>query len=66
MLRLAIHRVKIYPVDEAIGFPNTYPLDGDLSDGSGLSNVWTSGVRVLFSRATRTTIAKRGVVLLWS
>ena len=39
MLRLAIHRVKIYPVDEAIGFPNTYPLDGDLSGGSGLSNV---------------------------
>ena len=26
MLRPAIHRVKIYPVDEAIGFPNTYPL----------------------------------------
>ena len=24
---------------EAIGFPNTYLLDGDLSDGSGLSNV---------------------------
>ena len=27
----AIHRVKIYPVDNAIGFPNTYPLDSDLS-----------------------------------
>ena len=66
MLSLVIHRVKIYPVDEAIGFPNTYPLGGDLSDGSGLSNVWTTGVRLLFSSATRTTIAKRGVVLLWS
>ena len=27
----AIHRIKIYPVDGAIGFPNTYPLDSDLS-----------------------------------
>ena len=27
----AIHRIKIYPVDNAIGFPNTYPLDSDLS-----------------------------------
>ena len=66
MLRLAIHRVKIYPVDEAIGFPNTYPPDGDLSGGSELSTVWTTGVRLLFSRATRSTIAKLGVVLLWS
>ena len=29
----AIHRIKIYPVDNAIVFPNTYPLDGDLSGG---------------------------------
>ena len=33
----AIHRLKIYPVDSAIylfnGFPNTYPLDSDLSGG---------------------------------
>ena len=29
----AIHRLKIYPVDNAIGFPNTYPLDSDLSGG---------------------------------
>ena len=29
----AIHRIKIYPVDNAIGFPNTYPLDSDLSAG---------------------------------
>ena len=34
----AIYRIKIYPVDNAIGFPNTYPLDSDLS-GSGCSNV---------------------------
>ena len=29
----AIHRIKIYPVDNAIGFPSTYPLDSDLSGG---------------------------------
>ena len=28
----AIHR-NLYPVDSAISFPNTYPLDGDLSGG---------------------------------
>ena len=30
MLDSAIHWIKIYPVDNAIGFPNTYPLDSDL------------------------------------
>ena len=29
----AIHRIRIYPVDSAIGFPNTYPMDSDLSGG---------------------------------
>ena len=29
----AIHRIKMYPVDNAIGFPNTYPVDSDLSGG---------------------------------
>ena len=33
-----IHRINLYPVDSAIGFPNTYPLDRDLS-GPGCSNV---------------------------
>ena len=28
-----IHQTKIYPVDSTIGFPNTYPLDCDLSGG---------------------------------
>ena len=26
----AIHRINLYPVDNAVGFPNTYPLDSDL------------------------------------
>ena len=29
----AIHRMNWYPVVGAIGFPNYYPLDSDLSDG---------------------------------
>ena len=28
-----IHRINLYPVDNAIGFPNNYPLDSDLSSG---------------------------------
>ena len=29
----AIQRINHYPVDNEIGFPNTYPLDSDLSGG---------------------------------
>ena len=29
----SIHRINHYPVDSAIGFPNTYPLDRDLYGG---------------------------------
>ena len=29
----AIHRINHYSVDNAIGFPHTYPLDSDLSGG---------------------------------
>ena len=29
----AIHRINLYPVDSAIGFPNTSPLNSVLSDG---------------------------------
>ena len=28
-----IHWINLYSLDSAIGFPNTYPLDGDLSGG---------------------------------
>ena len=29
----AIHRENVYPLNSTIGFPNTYPLDSDLSGG---------------------------------
>ena len=28
-----IHWINLYPVDNVIGFPNTYPLDSDFSVG---------------------------------
>ena len=30
---IGIHGINLYPVDHAIGFPNTYPQDSDSSDG---------------------------------
>ena len=29
----AIQQINLYPVDNAIGFTQTYPLDSDLSGG---------------------------------
>lgn len=29
----AVNRVNLSPVDSAIGFPNTYPMDNDFSGG---------------------------------
>ena len=31
----AIHRISLYPVDRAIGFPNTYPLDSTCNLSGG-------------------------------
>ena len=31
----AIQRINLYPVDSAIGLPNTYLLDSDISGGQG-------------------------------
>ena len=38
----AIQRIKLYPVDSAIGFPNTCPLDSDLYVDSAIQllNNW--------------------------
>ena len=29
----AIHWINVYPLNSAIGFPNSHPLDSDLSGG---------------------------------
>ena len=31
MVDIVIHRINLCVLDSAIGFPNTYPLDSDLS-----------------------------------
>ena len=33
----AIQWINLYPVDRAIGFPNNYPLNSNLSDGERYS-----------------------------
>ena len=32
----AIHQLNLHPLDNATGFPNTYPLNSDLSGGSAI------------------------------
>ena len=32
-ITLSTEWINLYPVDSEIGFPNTYPLDSDLSAG---------------------------------
>ena len=32
-LHNAFHWINLYPLDSTTGFPNTYPLDSDLSGG---------------------------------
>ena len=29
----ATHQINLYPVKNAVGFPNIYPLDSDLTGG---------------------------------
>ena len=38
----AIYRINLYPLDSAIGFPNTYPLHRFIRS-KALCNVWTTG-----------------------
>ena len=40
----AIHRINLCPVDSAIGFANTYPLDNDLSGGQSYASFEQPGL----------------------
>ena len=43
----AIHRItNHYPLDGAIGFPNTYPLDSDLSGDSAIHRLINRGQKI--------------------
>ena len=49
----AIRRIYLSPVDQsAIGFPNTYPLDRDLSDGASNKIIWVSNHLLIFKDYT--------------
>ena len=39
----AIHRINLYPVDSAIGFAHTYPLDSEFIRWIELCILWTTG-----------------------
>ena len=39
----AVHRIILYPLDSAIGFRNTYPLYGDLSDPKKMQMTISTG-----------------------
>ena len=43
-----IHQINQYPLDSAIDFPNTCPLDSDL-----LSNFWTTGACFIGQRSKK-------------
>ena len=36
----AIHQINLYPLDNETGFPNTYPLNSDLSGGSAIDTTF--------------------------
>ena len=36
----AIHQINLYPLDNATGFPNTYPLNSNLSGGSAINTTF--------------------------
>ena len=40
----AIHRINLYPVDSANGFPNTYPLDSDYPVDSAIQRLNNRGL----------------------
>ena len=47
-----IRLINFYPEESAIGFPNTYPLDRDLSDGAKNEIIWVSNHPLIFKDFT--------------
>ena len=39
-MKNAIHQINLYPLDNATGFPNTYPLNSNLSGGSAINTIY--------------------------
>ena len=45
----AIHQINLYPLDNATGFPNTYPLNSDLSGGSAINTIYYDTIYLVHS-----------------
>jgi len=58
----AVHRMNLYPVDNAIGFPNTYPLDGDSFGGWRYPTFEQLGPGARFSKVTITFRARKAIL----
>ena len=45
----AIHQINLYPLDNATGFPNTYPLNSNLSGGSAINTIYYDKIYLVHS-----------------
>ena len=59
----AIHRINPYPVDSAISFAHTYPLDSEFIRWIELSILWTTGseFRILNPRTDSGSVYKKKI-----
>ena len=44
-----IHQINLYPLDNANGFPNTYPLNSNLSGGSAINTIYYDTIYLVHS-----------------
>ena len=45
----AIHQINLYPLDKATGFPDTYPLNSNLSGGSAINTIYFDTIYLVLS-----------------
>ena len=45
----AILQINLYPLDNATGFPNTYPLNSNLSGGSAINTIYYDTIYLVHS-----------------
>ena len=48
-MKNAIHQINLYPLDNATGFPNTYPLNSNLSGGSAINTIYYDTIYLVHS-----------------
>lgn len=45
----AILQINLYPLDNATGFPDTYPLNSNLSGGSAINTIYYNTIYLVHS-----------------